>query len=63
MSLVDTNVFSGDTMASAVIQYEIKGFEQLLDLYIYHSENGFTEEREIQEAGLSPLVINWDGVI
>ena len=51
-----------DSMATT-LQYEIKGFEQLLDLYIYHSENGFREEREIQEAGVEPLVINWDGVI
>jgi hypothetical protein len=63
ISLHDTDMFNGDEMASAIIQYQIKGFEQLLDLYIYHSENGFTEEREIQEAGLKPLVINWDGVI
>lgn len=63
LSLHDTDMFNGDAMASSIIQYEIKGFEQLLDMYIYHSENGFTEEREIQEAGLNPLVINWDGVI
>jgi len=63
ISLHDTDMFNGDTMASATLQYEIKGFEQLLDLYIYHSENGFREEREIQEAGVEPLVINWDGVI
>jgi hypothetical protein len=63
ISLFDTDMFNGDAMASAILQYEIKGFEQLLDLYIYHSENGFSEEREIQEAGLTPLVINWDGVI
>ena len=62
LSLVDTNLFT-QGMESTIIQHEVKGFEQLLDLYIYHSENGFTEEREIQEAGLNPLVINWDGVI
>ena len=63
ISLHDTDMFNGDPMASAILQYEIKGFEQLLDMYIYHSENGFGQEREIQEAGLSPLVINWDGII
>lgn len=63
LSLHETDMFNGDGMASAILQYEVKGFEQLLDLYIYHSENGFTEEREIQEAGINPLVINWDGVI
>lgn len=63
LSLVDTNMFNGDAIASAIIQHEIKGFEQLLDLYIYHSENGFNEEREIQEAGLTPLVVSWDGIV
>jgi hypothetical protein len=63
ISLHDTDMFNGETMASAIIQYEIKGFEQLLDLYIYHSENGFNEEREIQEAGLTTLLVNWDGIV
>lgn len=63
ISLHETDMFNGDLMASAILQYEIKGFEQLLYLYIYHSENGFNEEREIQEAGLSPIAIDWDGII
>jgi hypothetical protein len=63
VTLHDTDVYSTEPISSSIIQYEIKGFEQLLDLYIYHSENGFREEREIQEAGVEPLVINWDGVI
>jgi hypothetical protein len=63
ISLHDTDMFNGDAMASAIIQYQIKGFEQLLDIYIYHSENGFAEEREIQEAGLTPLVVDWDGIV
>ena len=63
ISLHETDMFNGDPMASAILQYEIKGFEQLLDLYIYHSENGFNEEKEIQEAGLTPLVVSWDGIV
>lgn len=63
ISLVDTDLFNGDAMASAIIQQEVLGFEKLLDLYIYHSENGFNEEREIQEAGLTPLVVSWDGIV
>ena len=63
ISLHETDMFNGDTSASATIQYGIKGFEQLLDLYIYHSENGFSEEKEIQEAGLTPLKIDWDGIM
>lgn len=62
VSLVDTNLFTQDAQ-NAVLAWEIKGFEQLLDLYLYHIENGFREEREVQEAGLTPLVINWDGII
>ena len=63
ISLHETDMFNGDGMASAIIQQQILGFEQLLDLYIYHSENGFNEEREIQEAGLTPLVVSWDGIV
>ena len=62
LTLVDTNLFT-EGAENAVLQHSVQGFEDLLDLYIYHSENGFTEERQIQEAGLTPLVINWDGVI
>lgn len=62
LTLVDTNLFTQGA-ENATLQHSIQGFEDLLDLYIYHSENGFNEERQIQEAGLSPLVINWDGVI
>jgi len=62
LTLVDTNLFTQGA-ENATLQHSIQGFEDLLDLYIYHSENGFTEERQIQEAGLTPLVINWDGVI
>lgn len=63
ISLHETDMFNGDGMASAIIQQQVLGFEQLLDLYIYHSENGFNEEREIQEAGLTPLVVSWDGIV
>lgn len=62
LTLVDTNLFAEEGQ-NATLQQSVLGFEDLLDLYIYHSENGFTEERQIQEAGLNPLVINWDGVI
>jgi hypothetical protein len=63
ISLHESTMFQEHLEASAILQYEIKGFEQLLELYMYHSENGFTEEKEIQEAGLTPLKLNWDGII
>lgn len=60
ISLLEVDDFVGDM--NAVIQHEIKGYEQLLDMYIYHTENGFIE-REIQEAGLEPLKVDWNGYI
>jgi len=60
--LIDTNLFTQDAQ-NTVLAWEVKGFEQLLDLYLYHIENGFREEKEVQEAGLNPLVINWDGIV
>ena len=61
VSLVDTDMFS-DIMQNEVLKQEVLGYEQLLDLYIYHSENGFNEERAIQEAGLQPLKVDWNGI-
>ena len=63
ISLQETDMLFREGVASAIIQHQVLGFEQLLDLYIYHSENGFNEEREIQEAGLTPLVVSWDGIV
>ena len=44
------------------LRERVLGYEQLLDLYIYHSENGFNEERAIQEAGITPLKVDWNGI-
>jgi hypothetical protein len=63
VSLVDTDFFSETVGQSEILKQEVLGFEQLLDLFIYHSENGFREEKEIQEAGIQPLVVNWNGIM
>lgn len=65
ISLFDTgDMFKGyDSLGGTVVLPEIKGFEQLLDLYVFHTENGFNEEIEIQKAGLTPLVVSWDGIV
>jgi len=62
VTLVDTNLFD-KFVSNAVLRKEILGFEQLLDLYIYHTENGFDEEKELKEAGDKPLILEWDGII
>ena len=63
VSLIDTDLFSPTAGQNEVLKQEVLGYEQLLDLFIYHSENGFNEERAIQEAGLSPLKVNWNGIM
>jgi hypothetical protein len=44
-----------------ILSPKILGIKQLINLYLYHIENGFFLEREIQEAGLDPLEIDWEG--
>lgn len=63
LSLVDTNLFSLEQEPTVLLKEEVLGIEQLLDMYLYHSENGFYEEKAIQEAGLNPLLISWDGIV
>lgn len=63
VSLIDTDLFSPAAGQNEVLKQEVLGYEQLLDLFIYHSENGFNEERAIQEAGLSPLKVDWNGIM
>lgn len=61
-SLVETNL-QGE-FNTAIIQKEVKGVDQLLDLYIYHNENGWALEKEIRELPTGePLVIDWDGFV
>jgi hypothetical protein len=64
VSLIDMNIFApeGKETENITLQYEVLGYEQLLDLYLFHSENGFSEERKIQEAGINPLTLTWDGI-
>jgi len=47
--------------ANTVLKLEIKGFEQLLDEYIYQSENGWKEERIVTEKD-GVLDLYWDEI-
>ena len=62
ITLVDTNLFD-ELSTNTVLRQPVLGYEQLLDMYIYHTENGFDEERELKEAGINPLILDWDGII
>ena len=61
--LVDTDLFSDNTNQEVTIAYEILGVNQLIEKFKYHSENGFFLEKEIQEAGVNPLTISWEGFV
>lgn len=61
VSLLNTDLFSDNAEEDAVLQSHIKGFEDLIGLYLFHSEFGFEEEVEIIEAGINPLKVNWNG--
>jgi hypothetical protein len=52
----------GDGDESYSVVSEIRGFEQLLDLYSYYQENGFDTDRLIKE-NKSELTIDWSGII
>lgn len=46
-----------------VVQDRIKGYDELIDIYLYHEENGWDREKEILEADAEerPLLIDWNG--
>lgn len=52
----------GDGDESYSVVSEIKGFEQLLELFSYYKENGFDTDRLIKE-NKSELLIDWSGII
>lgn len=66
ISFLETDLFESRTEANPInhiIKPGLKGYEQLLDLYLYHAENGWSEEKEIQEAKGEILVLDWDGIV
>ena len=52
------------TADTPVLVREILGFEQLLDIVIYHDENGWDEEKILKETPHNkPLQVNWEGIV
>jgi len=63
VSIVDTDMFNTDAL-NAQIMRPILGLEALLDMYLYHKENGFDEEKEIKELDPeTPLTLSWEGYV
>jgi len=48
-----------------VVGYPILGYEQLLDTYLWHQENGWEAEKEVQvaDANENCLLIDWNGLV
>lgn len=63
ISVVDVDFLEGGQDSTIVIN-AVKGYEQLLDMFIYHSANGFSAEKEILEQPVDvPLEVDWDGIV
>lgn len=67
LNLIDTDFFKPtpelQPLQDMLLVREIQGYEQLLDKYIYHNENGWSEEREIRETPVdTPLLLTWEGI-
>lgn len=64
ITLVETNIFANEAGDNATLMKEILGINQLVEMYIYHNNNGFDAERIIKQTPVeSPIRINWEGCI
>lgn len=65
LCLVETNAPSFE-VKTTFIKPAIKGYDELIDLYLFHEENGWDLDKEIIEAdnaGKSSLLFNWEGIV
>lgn len=61
VSLVTSEDTSNVAFEYAQLRQPILGYEDLIDLYLFHTEHGFDEEREVKEAEGKALLLDWDG--
>lgn len=63
-TVVDTS-FSTSIPEQYVILPQIDGFDQLIDLFIYHTEKGWEVDKDIIEADEKNehLIVDWNGII
>lgn len=67
LSLMDTDLFNNfekntSQYGDIILNWEIKGWEQLIDEYLWYEENGWNQDRVIAESN-GVLKIDWNGVI
>lgn len=63
VKLVDTNLFSDNREADVTVAREIKGYEQLMDEFLFYEQNEWSEARVISEAKNGIIQLSWDGII
>lgn len=63
VKLVDTNLFSDNREADVTVIREIKGYNQLIEEFLYYEETEWKEAKVITEAGNNPIVLAWDGIV
>lgn len=64
-SIINEDVLKPNISTPVLIARQILGYEQLIDTLLYHQENGWDAEKEIQEADANEeaLLITWNGII
>lgn len=62
VSLVDTDLFSDEIRNNAILVYPIKGFEQLLDEFLFYEEHGWEVHKNAVHKGTF-LELDWEGIV
>jgi hypothetical protein len=62
--VVSDLLFDGvkNIQSSVQLQREVLGVAQLMNLHLYYNQNGYSEDKIIQEAKSKPLKLDWDKV-
>lgn len=64
-SIINEDVLKPNISTPVLVARQIFGYEQLIDMLLYHQEHGWDAEKEIQEADANEeaLLITWNGII
>lgn len=65
LKFINTDFVGQGAKEEFVVHNKIKGYDDLIDIYLYHEENGWDLEREIIESinNDTPLVLDWNGLV
>ena len=65
LQYIEDGIFDNSVSTPYINSPKVLGIEQLIDLYLYHEENGWEAEKEILEADKneSLLVVDWNGFV